>query len=107
MYYIVIQECISGIKTMAQRKSNKSSGMSFRASLREKALIDRAARAKDMSPSDYARRSILSQAEMDLADETEFVISAKAMAAFMTALDAPPRDRPRLKKLLTEKSILE
>lgn len=92
---------------MAQRKTNKNSGLSFRASTREKAVIERAARSKDMSPSDYARRSILSQAEMDLADETEFVISAKAMEKFMAALDAPPRERPRLKKLLTEKSILE
>jgi uncharacterized protein (DUF1778 family) len=93
---------------MAQRKSVKApAGISFRASARERAMIDRAAQAKNVGPSDYARQSIMKQVEMDLADESEFMIPAKDMAAFMEALDRPAQVKPRLKKLLTEKSVLE
>ena len=94
---------------MAQRRktTDRSSGISFRASARERALINRAAQTHNMGPSDYARRSILIQAEMDLADETQFTVSAKQMAEFLDALDRAPKVKPRLKKLLTEKSILE
>ncbi len=92
---------------MAQRKTTRTPGISFRASARERAMIDRAARAKDLGPSDYARRSIMKQVEMDLADETEFAVSAASMAAFMKALDRPVQAKPSLKKLLTEKSVLD
>ena len=93
---------------MAQRKTtDKDSGFSFRANAREKALIDRAARSHDLGPSAYARRSVIKQAEMDLADETSFTISAQDMTAFMAALDRAPQAKPRLKKLLTEKTVLE
>lgn len=93
---------------MAQRKTtDKNSGFSFRTTTRERALIDRAARSHDLKSGDYVRRSVIKQAEMDLADETEFTITAQKMAAFMAALDASPKDKPRLKKLLSEKSVLE
>lgn len=91
---------------MAQRKPTVS-GMNFRTTVTERSLIDRAARALDMKPGDYARRSVMKQVEMDLAAETEFEISAQAMTDFLAALDRPPQAKPGLKKLLTEKSILE
>ncbi len=95
------------IQKMAQSKSTRVPGVSFRANARERAMIDRAARSKDMGPSDYARRSIMKQVEMDLADETEFSISAAAMTQFMDALDRPADAKPNLRKLLTQNSILD
>jgi len=94
---------------MAPRKTTKQSGkgISFRATVREREMIDRAARLYDMGPSDYARRNIMKQVEIDLADETEFSISPQAMSDFLAALDRPAQNKPRLQKLLSEKSILE
>jgi uncharacterized protein (DUF1778 family) len=42
-----------------------------------------------------------------LADRTHFGLDAERWKAFMEALDAPPRDIPRLGRLLQEPSVFE
>lgn len=92
----------------AKRKSgNRSSSIIFRANPAERELIHQAARAEKLETSAYARKSLLKQAEMDLADRKEFTISEKDMQAFLEALDRPVQNKPRLKKLLTEHSVLD
>ena len=39
--------------------------------------------------------------------QSNFVLSPESWEAFCQALDAPPRDIPALRQLLTEKSVLE
>ena len=46
-------------------------------------------------------------AEETLADRRYFGLNAKQWAAFMAALDASPRELPRLKKLFQERSVFE
>jgi len=49
----------------------------------------------------------LEAAAETLADRREFRLSARQYDAFVAALDAPPKPRPRLEKLLTTTSVLE
>jgi uncharacterized protein (DUF1778 family) len=46
-------------------------------------------------------------AEETLADRTRFVLNAEQWEAFLAALDAPPRDLPRLERLFREPSVFE
>jgi len=100
-----------GDKQMATTKSksgNRSSVMTFRASPEEKMLIAKAAQVRKFDePSAYARKSVMTQVEIDLADRTEFQISSKDMHAFLAALDRPVQNKPHLRKLLSEKSVLD
>ncbi|MFC3643450.1 type II toxin-antitoxin system TacA family antitoxin [Aquibium oceanicum] len=43
--------------------------------------------------------------EETLADRRSFHLDAERWEAFQAALDAPPRDLPRLKKILNEPSV--
>lgn len=94
--------------TTAKRKSsNRSSVKTFRASPREEILIAKAARVKKFEEeSAYVRKCVMTQVEMDLADRTEFQIPTEDMQAFLAALDQPIQNKPNLKKLLSEKTIL-
>lgn len=43
----------------------------------------------------------------DSADQIQFVLSEDCWRAFCNALDAPPRDIPALRKLLTQASVFD
>jgi uncharacterized protein (DUF1778 family) len=68
----------------------------------EEALIKAAAQREGVSVGDFIMRSACEKAEQDLLDQTHFVLDDKQWKAFMTALDEPPKDKPRLRRLLTE-----
>jgi uncharacterized protein (DUF1778 family) len=46
-------------------------------------------------------------AQQVLADQANFYLSPKKWAEFCAALDAPPKELPRLRKLLTEPSLFD
>lgn len=93
--------------TTSSESGNRSSVMTFRASPDERALIAKAAKAERLEPSAYVRKSLVKQAEMDLADRIEFLIPQKDMDSFLAALDRPVRKKTRLSNLLNKKSILD
>ncbi len=47
------------------------------------------------------------RAEETPADRTRFVLHVERWEAFLAALDAPPRDLPRLERLFREPSVFE
>jgi uncharacterized protein (DUF1778 family) len=57
--------------------------------------------------SDFVIESALARAEETLADRRHFGLNAEQWEAFMAALDAPPRELPRVKRLFSEPSIFE
>ena len=63
------------------------------------------AHAQNHSPSGSEREN--DRAAEALPDRTRFEIEAKDWAQFQAALDAPPRDLPRLASLLTRPSVFE
>jgi uncharacterized protein (DUF1778 family) len=56
---------------------------------------------------DFILESACTRAEEAIADQVHFVLSSKQWKAFNDALERPARVKSRLKKLLTEPSILE
>lgn len=67
-----------------------------------KRTLAAAAAAERRSMSDFVLESALARAEERLADRRIFLLDDERWAAFTAALDAPPRDLPELKKLLSE-----
>lgn len=70
-------------------------------------LIRLAAKERRENMSSFLVESACLRAEEALASQQHLVYSAEQWRAFMTALDRPVREKPRLRKLLAEPSILE
>ena len=72
-----------------------------------KRVLQSAATAAQRSVSEFVLESALARAEETLPDRQRFGLDAERWAAFQTALDAPARLHPRLKKLLQRPSVFE
>ncbi|MHB1826822.1 MAG: type II toxin-antitoxin system TacA family antitoxin [Steroidobacteraceae bacterium] len=72
-----------------------------------KAMLRRAAEVENKTVSSFVLDKGLEAAAETLADRHEFRLDAKLYDAFLAALDAPAKARPRLEKLLTTRSVLE
>ncbi|MBI3682134.1 MAG: DUF1778 domain-containing protein [Acidobacteria bacterium] len=77
----------------------------LRATASEETLIKVAAEREGVSVTDFIMRSAREQAEQALSDRTRFVIEDKQWKAFLAALDRPPRDKPRLRRLFNESHV--
>jgi uncharacterized protein (DUF1778 family) len=80
----------------------RSETISLRVSPRRRDLIDRAAEVAGKTRTDFILDSATRAAEDTLLDQRVFMLDATGYAAFVEALDAPPRSIPELRKLLTE-----
>jgi uncharacterized protein (DUF1778 family) len=74
--------------------------INLRASRRQKALIDQAAEALGRSRSDFMLDTVCREAEAVLLDRRYFALSGDAFKKFTAMLDKPPKDNPRLRRLL-------
>lgn len=88
----------------AERRTEK---LDVRVSRAAKAKLQAAASASHRTMSDFVMESALSRAEEMLAERRIFVLSSEKWSEFQKALDAPPRELPRLKALLNEPSVFE
>lgn len=70
-------------------------------------LIRLAAKETRANVSAFLVESACLRAEETLASQHHLVYSAEQWEAFMAMLDRPAEDKPRLRKLLTEPSVLE
>jgi uncharacterized protein (DUF1778 family) len=95
------------VSKAAVKRSKRDESIIFRATNAERALITKAADVEKLDTGVYARKSVLKQAEMDLAERQEFLISDENMNAFLAALDRPVQNKPQLRKLLLEDSVLD
>ncbi|MGD9538495.1 MAG: DUF1778 domain-containing protein [Alphaproteobacteria bacterium] len=78
--------------------------INLRASRKQRSLIDRAAEALGKNRSDFMLEASCREAEAVLLDRRYFVLDAERFKAFTALLDAPPRNNPRLRRLLAEKA---
>lgn len=85
----------------------KDERIALRTSREERELIAQASRATSTTVSDFVLRASLARAEDVLAERREFVLPQAEWDAFLKMLDRPPVDRPRLRSLLTEPSVLD
>jgi uncharacterized protein (DUF1778 family) len=79
----------------------------LRASRKQKALIDQAAEALGRSRSDFMLDTACREAEAILLDRRYFVLSAESFRKFVAMLDKPPKDNPKLRRLLLTKAPWE
>lgn len=85
----------------------KTERLALRASVRERELLYRASRASGTTLSEFVLGAATTAAENALADRTRFELPARQWTEFVELLDRPPLDKPRLRALLTEPSVLD
>lgn len=88
-------------------RNGKDRRINLRATATQQTLIRSAAARRGISMTDFILESACTRAEEAIADQVHFLLSEKQWKAFNEALDRPARVKPRLRKLLTEPSILE
>jgi uncharacterized protein (DUF1778 family) len=91
----------------ARTAGSKDERIAVRASHAQRDLITRASRISSTTVSDFVLKASLERAEDVLADRREFRLPDEQWTAFVSLLDRPPTDKPRLRRLLTEPSILD
>jgi uncharacterized protein (DUF1778 family) len=84
--------------------TNRTEKLDLRLTEDAKRVLQTAAAAQQCSVSEFVLGSALARAAETLPDRQRFGLSAEAWEAFHRALDAPPNERPRLARLLKEKS---
>ncbi|MEX0804452.1 MAG: DUF1778 domain-containing protein [Candidatus Binatia bacterium] len=78
--------------------------INLRASKRQKSLIDQAAELRGRSRSDFMLEVACREAEALLVDRNHFSLSEDKSKRFMAALDEPPKENAKLRKLLQSKA---
>lgn len=77
----------------------------LRATASEEELIRVAAERQGVNVTEFIMRSARDKAEETLADQTRFVIDNARWKKFLTALDRPAQDKPRLRRLFKEEHV--
>ncbi len=95
------------MQTQLPTPERRTEKLDLRVSRSAKAKLQAAATASHRSMSDFVMESALSRAEETLADRRIFSLRAEQWAEFQSALDAPTRPLPRLKKLLNDPSVFD
>jgi uncharacterized protein (DUF1778 family) len=87
--------------------ATRSEKLDLRLTPEAKRTLFAAAQATRRSVSDFVLESALTRAQETLADRSRFGLNTEQWKAFQEALDAPPRELPRLKRLFQEPSVFE
>jgi uncharacterized protein (DUF1778 family) len=85
----------------------RSAKLELRLAPQAKKKLQAAARVSERSVSEFVLESALIRAEETLTGRTRFGLDAGQWKAFLAALDAPPRELPRLSRLFQEPSVFE
>lgn len=88
-------------------RMNRTEKIDLRLTAQAKRALQSAAEATHKTLSDFVLESALARADSVLAERQVFRLDAERWTAFLTALDAPPKPRPRLARLLNEPSIVD
>ena len=88
-------------------RSTRTAKLDLRLTPEAKKTLQTAAETAGRTVSEFVLESALTRAEETLADRTRFGLSADRWKAFLEALDASPRDVPRLDRLLRERSVFD
>jgi uncharacterized protein (DUF1778 family) len=91
---------------MAGSAKRREDRLELRLTPRAKTMLKRAASAEEKTVSAFVLDKSLEAAAETLADRRSFVLSAKQYDAFVAALDAAPKSRPRLERLFAEPSVV-
>lgn len=88
-------------------RANRTEKIDLRLTPAAKRALQSAAEASHKTVSEFVLESALGRADHVLAERAVYRLDAERWEAFQAALDAPPRDRPRLARLLAEPGVLD
>jgi uncharacterized protein (DUF1778 family) len=88
-------------------RTKRTEKLEMRLTAQAKRALQSAAEVTHKTLSDFVLESALARADSVLAERQVFRLDAERWSAFLAALDAPPKPRPRLARLLNEPSILD
>lgn len=88
-------------------RAARTEKLDLRVSVEAKQAITEAASVAGQSVSEFVLASALDRAAETLPDRRQFGLTTEQWAEFMAALDAPPKDHPRLRRLLRESSVFD
>lgn len=93
-------------RTASDKKSasGRNITINIRAQQRQRELIDQAAAMLGKNRSDFMLEIACREAETVLLDRRMFAVDTDTWTRFNALLDAPPRDLPKLRKLLATKA---
>lgn len=92
---------------MPAQKRKRGVIINLRADERRRTLIDRAAESVGKNRSEFMLEAACREAMSVLLDQRFFVQDQKAFEHFTNALEKPPSDNPRLRRLLSTKAPWE
>ncbi len=101
------------MRTISKRQTSRSktplrdTKVQLRMRPLQKQIISRAAELKQTTLTNFMLQHAFEAAQNILADQAHFYLSPKKWNEFVAALDAPPKNLPRLRKLLTEPSVFD
>lgn len=90
---------------MARLKRTKR--LNLRTTRREKRLFETAASRQGVTVTEFVLESACTRAEDILAEERHFALPPDRWKAFVSALDRPIQPKLRLRRLLSEPSVLK
>ncbi|MCY2991205.1 MAG: DUF1778 domain-containing protein [Planctomycetota bacterium] len=92
---------------MPRTSASKPSRLNIRVSEHEKDVLMRAASTLNTSVSSFVVQRAYAEAQVILAEQSQFRLPDKKWREFKRALDAPPKDIPALRKLLTQRGVFD
>jgi len=92
---------------MPRTSASKPGRLNIRVSEHEKDVLMRAASALNTSVSSFVVQRAYAEAQAILAEQSQFRLPDKKWREFTRALDAPPKDIPALRKLLTQRGVFD
>lgn len=91
----------------AKHGTKRGESISLRINPMQKTLIDRAAEALGRNRSDFMLETACREATAVLLDRRFFLLDEQTYERFTAALDKPPAENPRLRRLLASKAPWE
>ncbi len=92
------------MRSSAKRREDR---LEIRLTPKAKSILKRAASVERKTVSAFILDKGLEAAAETLADRRDFRLSARQYDAFVAALDSPTKPQPRLKRLLTTRSVVD
>jgi len=93
--------------TTKTTRPKRTKRLNLRTTQKEKRLFETVASRQGVTVSEFVLESACTRAEDLLAEERHFALPPDRWKAFVSALDRPIQPKPRLRKLLSEPSVLE
>ena len=90
---------------MTSETREKTPALNIRVKAVQRRLIERAAKEVEKTVSDFVRDAAVREARHTLLDQTTFHVDDETWERFVAALDAPIKDNPRLRDLMSREPV--